>query len=94
VPYYCLSFGKKGNIIKSNRAPKPRAIGERRALDAATRHQGQVAAQVVFMQDMPSLPLFFRPKIAVAVPRLTGLQLDSTAGSILWNVESLNLAAP
>jgi len=25
----------------------------RRALDAATRHQGQVAAQVVFMQDLP-----------------------------------------
>ncbi len=66
----------------------------RHALDAATRHQGQVAAQVVFMQDLPSLPLFFRPKIAVAGPRVTGLQLDPTAGSILWNVESLNLAAP
>ena len=64
----------------------------RRALDAATRHQGQVAAQVVFMQDLPSLPLFFRPKIAVAVPGVTGLQLDSTAGSILWNVETLGLA--
>jgi peptide/nickel transport system substrate-binding protein len=66
----------------------------RRALDAATRHQGQVAAQVVFMQDLPSLPLFFRPKIAVAAPRVSGLQLDSTAGSILWNVETLNLSAP
>jgi peptide/nickel transport system substrate-binding protein len=64
----------------------------RRALDAATRHQGQVAAQVVFMQDLPSLPLFFRPKIAVAVPAVTGLQLDTTAGSILWNVETLGLA--
>jgi len=64
----------------------------RRALDAATRHQGQVAAQVVFMQDLPSLPLFFRPKIAVALPGVTGLKLDSTAGSILWNVETLTLA--
>jgi peptide/nickel transport system substrate-binding protein len=63
----------------------------RRALDGATRHQGQVAAQVVFMQDLPSLPLFFRPKIAVARPSVSGLQLDSTAGSILWNVESLGL---
>ena len=64
----------------------------RRALDAATRHQGQVAAQVVFMQDLPSLPLFFRPKIAVAVLGVTGLQLDPTAGSILWNVETVTLA--
>ncbi len=66
----------------------------RRALDAATRHASQVAAQVVFMQDLPSLPLFFRPKIGVAAPRVTGLQLDATAGSILWNVEGLNVAAP
>jgi peptide/nickel transport system substrate-binding protein len=66
----------------------------RRALDKATRHESQIAAQVVFMQDLPSLPLFFRPKIAVAVPRVSGVQLDSTAGSILWNVESLALEAP
>jgi peptide/nickel transport system substrate-binding protein len=65
-----------------------------RALDAGTRHQAQVSAQVVFMQDLPSLPLFFRPKIGVAAPRVTGLQLDPSAGSILWNVESLELAAP
>jgi hypothetical protein len=28
----------------------------------------------------------------VAVPGLSGLQLDSTAGSILWNVETLAIA--
>jgi len=66
----------------------------RRTLDPATRHESQIAAQVIFMQDLPSLPLFFRPKIAVALPLVGGLQLDSTAGSILWNVESLTRAAP
>jgi hypothetical protein len=40
------------------------------------------------------LPLFFRPKIGLAAPRVSGVQLDSTAGSVLWNVESLALAAP
>ena len=66
----------------------------RRSLDAATRHASHVAAQVVFMHDLPSLPLFFRPKVAVAAPRVVGLALDSTANSVLWNVETLSLAAP
>jgi peptide/nickel transport system substrate-binding protein len=66
----------------------------RRALDQATRRQSHIAAQVIFMQDLPSLPLFFRPKIGVALPSVSGLQLDSTAASILWNVETLSLSAP
>ena len=65
----------------------------RRTLDPATRHESQMAAQVVFMQALPSLPLFFRPKVGVALPRIGGVQLDSTAGSILWNVETLSRAA-
>jgi peptide/nickel transport system substrate-binding protein len=66
----------------------------RHALDAPTRHDSHVAAQVVFTQDLPSLPLFFRPKVGVASLRVNGLALDSTANSVLWNVESLSLAAP
>jgi peptide/nickel transport system substrate-binding protein len=66
----------------------------RRSLDQSTRRESHLAAQVVFMQDLPSLPLFFRPKVGVAALRVAGLALDSTANSVLWNVETLSRASP
>ena len=66
----------------------------RRSLEQAARHDSHIAAQVVFMHDLPSLPLFFRPKVGVAALRVVGLALDSTANSVLWNVETLSLAGP
>ncbi len=62
------------------------------ALDAATRRDRQREAQRLFAQDLPSLPLFFRPKLGPAALGVTGYQLEASAASGLWNIESLGLA--
>jgi peptide/nickel transport system substrate-binding protein len=61
------------------------------ALDEGERLAAHREAQRLFAVDVPSLPLFFRPKAGAALPRVTGFQLDSTAASVLWNVEVLGL---
>jgi len=62
------------------------------ALDAGARRAAHAQAQAVFAADLPSLPLFFRPKLAAALPAVSGFRLDPTAGSVLWNVEVLDRA--
>jgi peptide/nickel transport system substrate-binding protein len=62
------------------------------ALDEATRRAQHSEAQALFSQDLPSLPLFFRSKIGLTAPRVQGYQLDSSAPSDLWNIESLSLS--
>ena len=49
-------------------------------------------AQQIFAEDLPSLPLFFRQRIGVARPELSGFFLDPTHPSPLWNVEAFSLA--
>ena len=61
------------------------------ALDEADRRASHMEAQRLFAEDVPSLPLFFRPKAGAAVPDVAGFQLDSTTASVLWNVEVLAL---
>ncbi len=61
------------------------------ALDTATRRAQQAEAQRLFAQDLPALPLFFRPKVGAAAVTVTGFQLDPSAASGLWNIESLGL---
>ena len=61
------------------------------ALDEAGRRSQHIEAQALFSQDLPSLPLFFRSKVGLTSPRVEGYQLDTTAGSDLWNVESIRL---
>ena len=62
------------------------------ALDAATRRAGQLEAQRLFTQDLPALPLFFRPKVGPAANTVRGYQLEASAASGLWNIEVLALA--
>lgn len=61
------------------------------ALDEADRRASHMEAQRLFAEDVPSLPLFFRPKAGAALPAVAGFHLDSTAASVLWNVELLGL---
>lgn len=63
------------------------------ALDEATRRAQHIEAQVLFSQDLPSLPLFFLSKLGLTAPRVQGYQLDSTAASDLWNIETIRLAS-
>lgn len=43
--------------------------------------------QAIFAEDLPVVPLYWRIKIAAARPELCHLALNSTASSLLWNVE-------
>ncbi len=48
------------------------------------------AAQRLFAQELPVIPLFFRLKIAISRPDLCGFEMDVSARSSLWNLEGLN----
>ena len=50
-------------------------------------------AQTIFSQDLPALPLFVSPRIALARPMVENLEMDGTSESELWNVESLDISA-
>lgn len=51
----------------------------------------QLAVQKLFAQDLPTIPLYFRLKMAVSRPDFCGLQLDVRARSLLWNLETLDV---
>lgn len=58
-------------------------LGEFRA-----RH---MAAQRIFAQRLPALPLFQRQKVTLARPEVIGLQPGPTVSSVLWNVEQMDV---
>ena len=45
--------------------------------------------QEQFVREIPAIPLYFYPKIALARPQICGLEMDVTARSFLWNIETL-----
>lgn len=61
------------------------------ALDEATRRAQHAQAQIIFSQDLPSLPLFLQLKVGVARPGVSGYAVDPTANSDLWNIEEIQL---
>lgn len=61
-----------------------------RALDAPGYASAAADVQRLFAQELPAVPLYFHFKIAAARPDLCGLELDTTARSALWNLETLD----
>lgn len=61
------------------------------ALNEATRRAQHAQAQIIFSQDLPSLPLFLQLKVGVARPEISGYAVDPTANSDLWNVEGIRV---
>jgi peptide/nickel transport system substrate-binding protein len=57
------------------------------AVDPARRAEAQAGAQGLWTADLPSLPLFSYPLIALHAPDVRGVAPDATAGSLLWNVD-------
>jgi peptide/nickel transport system substrate-binding protein len=86
--------GGENNTGYSSPAFDAACRAARNALDEATRRARHAEAQAIFTRDLPSLPLFLRVKVGVALPRVSGYQPDSTASSDLWNIESISLSAP
>ena len=86
--------GGVNNTGYSNPAFDQACLAALNALDGVTRQAKHAEAEVIFSQDLPSLPLFLRLKVGVALPRVKDYHLDSTANSDLWNIEAISLATP
>ncbi len=56
--------------------------------DPAAYRQAQRAVQQTFLDELPALPLFFRLRIGLASPQVCGIQMDGSARSPLWNIET------
>ena len=52
--------------------------------------QANEQAQILFSQDLPALPLYWRQKMVAMRPDFCGARLDPSADSALWNVESFD----
>ena len=50
-------------------------------------------AQQIFSQQMPALPLFWRIRVAVARPGVSGFVLDPSADE-MWGIEEIGIATP
>lgn len=49
------------------------------------------AAQTLFAQELPVLPLSYRLKVAASRADLCGFEMDVTARSVLWNLEAFSI---
>ena len=52
--------------------------------------QNHLQAQELFATELPSIPLYMRLKLAVTRTDMCGFEMDPTALSELWNLESLD----
>lgn len=83
--------GGANNLGYSNPAFDEACQAATTTLDQAIRRAQHGQAQVIFSQDLPSLPLFLQIKVGVARPEVSGYAVDPTANSDLWNLETLQL---
>jgi peptide/nickel transport system substrate-binding protein len=47
--------------------------------------------QILFSRDLPALPLFVWPRVALAHPAVKNFEMDATAESELWGLETLDI---
>jgi len=53
--------------------------------------QNARSAQATFAENLPSVPLYLKVKVAIARPGLTGLTMNPTAADDLWNIEEFDI---
>lgn len=64
----------------------------RRSLPGSAAYtQNQFLAQRIFAEYLPSIPLWLTVKVGIARVDLTGLIIDPTAASGLWNLENFTI---
>ena len=61
------------------------------ALDLTEKKKFHQQAMRIFAQDLPSIMLFVKVKVAVARPNVNGMSLDATHESGLWNIEQFEV---
>jgi peptide/nickel transport system substrate-binding protein len=59
-------------------------------LASAVNAEAARLAMRILATDLPDIPLFYQPKIAISRPDLCGLEMDISARSEFWNLESLD----
>jgi peptide/nickel transport system substrate-binding protein len=60
--------------------------------DISSQQTLYAGLQQTLAQDMPFVPLFFHPHIAVSRVDLCGFKMDSSARSSLWGIENYTIA--
>jgi peptide/nickel transport system substrate-binding protein len=65
-----------------------RALASLDPQEKASLHQQALG---LFAEEVPSIILFFKPKLALIRPNVSGFSLDTTQDSVLWNVEEMDL---
>jgi len=60
------------------------------ALDDEVKAENHATAMAIFTEELPSIPLFARAKVAVVRPGVEGVIMDPTINSELWNVENFS----
>jgi len=58
--------------------------------DQSSYLESNLQVQSIFANDLPAIPLYFRLEIAVARPDICGFEMNVSARSDLWNIESLD----
>jgi peptide/nickel transport system substrate-binding protein len=61
--------------------------------DEAVHQQAFGELQAIFTRDLPVIPLYWRIRAAAARSDLCNFDLDPTAASALWNIESFDYGA-
>lgn len=88
VPNEVNGWGAANDTGFSNADFDAACNAARQTSDEAVKAQKHAEAMKIFTDNLPSLPLFARAKILVTTTGVTGVIMDATANSELWNVEN------
>ena len=55
--------------------------------------ENHLAAQLIYSNDLPTVPLFLRLKLAATRPDMCNFFMDPTANSEMWNIEAFDYGA-
>jgi peptide/nickel transport system substrate-binding protein len=69
-------------------------LAHRSLPDTSAYRENHLLAQKIFADQLPSIPLYLTVKISVSRPDFSGLILDPTASSGLWNIEAFDIVSP
>ncbi|MEW6084950.1 MAG: peptide ABC transporter substrate-binding protein [Chloroflexota bacterium] len=90
LPSEELGWGNSNDVGFQNADFDAACNAATQALDEETKFTQHAAAQAIFTEFLPSLPLFARAKIVVTRPSVVGVVMDPTANSEFWNVENFD----
>ncbi|MCC7358241.1 MAG: peptide ABC transporter substrate-binding protein [Anaerolineales bacterium] len=91
IPNEVNGWGASNNTGWSNAEFDAACAAAGATLNADEKKAQHGLAMQIFAENLPAIPLFSRGKILVTGPNVTGVIMDPTANSELWNVENFDL---